>query len=61
MDISNLGFDEALARLINTDPRQIADEHARVAGRIERVKRDVENQRRVIASGGRKFKRTFRP
>jgi hypothetical protein len=25
MDMSNLGFDEALARLIQTDPEEVAD------------------------------------
>lgn len=61
MDMSNLGFDEALARLINADPRELAAMNEQVDRRVEKVKLDVEQQRKLIATGGRTFKRTFRP
>ncbi len=61
MDMSNLGFDEALARLIQTDPQELADFHARVAKESEEVTRHVEQQTEDIRSGGRRFRKPFRP
>lgn len=61
MDMSNLGFDEALARLINTDPTEFAAMNEQVDRRVEKVKKDVERQQKLVAAGGRIFKRPFRP
>lgn len=60
MDLSNLGFDEALARFIQTDPKDLADVHERVAREAEEFERDAKEHFNDIKSGGRKFKRPFR-
>lgn len=61
MGMSNLGFDEALARLIQTSPRELADFHGQLAKRAEEIEKDVEKQFADIKSGDRKFTRPFRP
>ena len=61
MDLSNLGFDEALARFIQTDPREVADVHERVARDAGEIERDAKKHFNDIRTGGRNFKRPFRP
>ncbi|MFN3818539.1 MAG: hypothetical protein ACK4R0_06030 [Blastomonas sp.] len=61
MDMSNLGFDEALARLIQTDPKEIANLHERVAKDAKEIESDAKEHFDDIKSGGRRFKRPFRP
>ena len=61
MDLSNLGFDEALGRFIQTDPKELADVHERVAKDAEEIERDAKEHFRDIRAGGRRFKRPFRP
>lgn len=61
MDMSNIGFDEALARLIQTDPKELADVHERVARDAEEIERDAKKHFKDIRAGGRNFKRPFRP
>jgi hypothetical protein len=61
MKMSNLGFDEALSRLIQTDPKELADFHERVAKDAEDIERDAKGHFRDIERGGRRtFKRPFR-
>lgn len=61
MDMSNLGFDEALARLIQTDPEELTGMRERVAKEAEDVARYVEEQTADIRDGGRRFRKPFRP
>lgn len=61
MDLSNLSFDEALARFIQTDPKELADIHERVAKDAEEIERDAKEHFSDIRAGGRRFKRPFRP
>ena len=61
MDMSNLGFDEALARLMQTKPDDLADAQARVAKRGREIRRNVRQQEDLIEAGGRIFSKPFRP
>jgi hypothetical protein len=56
-----LGFKQAIARLIQSVPDDIADVGRRVARDAEEIERDTTDQFRDIKSGGRSFKRPFRP
>ena len=60
MDMSDLGFDEALARLIQTAPEEVADEAARLKREQEEVKAYVEERRDSIERGARRSSRRFR-
>jgi len=61
MDAPSFGFDELLARLIQTDPSELADAHERVVKEAKAIERYVEEQREKIKSGGRQFHKPFRP
>ncbi len=54
MDYSNMAFDEALARLIQTDPEDLADHKDRVEQRVGATKRSVEEAREQIRRGGQR-------
>lgn len=60
-DAGGLGFKQAIARLIRSVPNEIADVSQRVARDAEEIERDANEQFRDIKSGGRSFKRPFRP
>jgi len=61
MDMSNHDFDEALARLIQTDPKELAGLHERVTTDAKEIESDAKKHFDDIKSGGRRFKRPFRP
>jgi hypothetical protein len=54
MDYSDMGFDEALARLIQTDPKELSDHKERVEQRAGATKRNVEEAREEIRRGGQR-------
>lgn len=56
-----MGFDEALARLIHIDQRELADFKERVSIEAKAVEKHVEEQTADIRSGGRRFRKPFRP
>ena len=59
MDISDLGFDESLARFMQVKPLELASAHERVVKRGQEIRENVEQQKNLIASGGREFKKPF--
>jgi len=59
--LSNLSFDEALTRLIQTDPTELVEIHERVAKDAEKIERNAKEHFSDIRAGGRRFKRPFRP
>lgn len=61
IDISDLGFDEALTRFIQANPKELEDHHSRVVDRAEEIERDATEHFKDIKSGGRRAKRPFRP
>ena len=58
-DISDLGFDEALARFMQTKPLELESASERVARRGSEIRDNVSKQRDAIDSGGRTFKKPF--
>ena len=60
MDMSNLGFDEALARLIQTDPKEIEDAADSVKRDDKEVREYVQERRESIAKGARRTSHRFR-
>jgi hypothetical protein len=60
VDLSNLGFDEALARLIQTEPDQVADAVERINREEEEVREYVEERRSSIRKGARRTRHRFR-
>lgn len=54
MDLSKMDFDEALARLIQTDPEELADHKERVEKRVGATKRNVEETREQVRRGGQR-------
>jgi hypothetical protein len=61
MDSTILGFNEALDRLIITGTKELAGVRARVVKDAEEIERDAKEHFKDIKSGGRNFKRPFRP
>lgn len=59
-DISDLSFDEALARLIRTDNKELADAKDRIDSEDEGVRQYVEERRESIRSGARRSRDRFR-
>ena len=53
-------FDEAMARLLQTDPKEIADAHQRVREGQEQVTKYAEERRDSIRSGVRRAPNRFR-
>ena len=60
MDLSNLGFDEALARFIQTDKKELADVSDQITEEDEGVKAYVEERRESIRRGARRTNHRFR-
>ena len=60
-NLLKLGFDEALARAIRTNPAELAEVHERVAKDAGEIERDAKQHFEDIRAGGRSFKRSFRP
>lgn len=60
MDMSDLGFDEALARLIQTDPKEAQDAADSVRRDDEEARRYVEERRDSIERGARRSRARFR-
>lgn len=60
VDLSNLGFDETLARLIQTDPTEVADTADKVKREDEEVSKYVRERRESIARGARRTNHRIR-
>jgi hypothetical protein len=58
--LSDMSFDQALARFIQTDPREVADEIDEIKRRDREVMDYVEERRRSIRQGARRAKKRFR-
>lgn len=58
--LSDLAFDEALARLIQTDPKELADTLDKIKREDREVKEYVEERRQSIRRGARRAKKRFR-
>lgn len=57
LDLPGLGFDEALARLIQTDPKELTDDFERTKRESDDIKRSVDERRtrlRAATAGPRK-------
>jgi hypothetical protein len=54
-------FDEAVARFLQTDPKEVADAHQRLKQAQEDTKRYVEERRESIQRGARRSTARFRP
>lgn len=59
-DISDLGFDEALARFMQTDKQELADTKERIEREDEGVTAYVEERRESIRRGARRTGSRFR-
>jgi hypothetical protein len=59
MDISDLGFDEALARFMQVMPSELESASERVAKRGSEIRNNVIKQKNIIGTGGREFKKPF--
>lgn len=51
--VLDMPFEEAMARFVQTDPREIADAYQLVKTRQEEIIKNVEAQRRLIQNAGR--------
>ena len=60
MDLTDMGFDEALARFIQTDPEEAKDAAKSVDRDDEKVRKYVEERRASIRSGARRSGKRFR-
>lgn len=60
MELSNFGFDEALSRLIQTDPQEVEEAIEAAKLKEEEVSRYVEERRDSIARGARRSRARFR-
>lgn len=58
--VLDMGFEEALARLVQTQPSEIADAHRRVMSAQEDVEKTVTERRDSIARGARRTNHRFR-
>jgi hypothetical protein len=59
--LSDMSFDEALARFIQTDPKEVADEIDKIKRRDREVEEYVEERRRSVRHGARRGpKKRFR-
>src|SRR5580704_13022180 len=58
--LADMAFDEALARFIQTDPREVADEIDEIKRRDREVTEYVDERRRSIRQGARRAKKRFR-
>ena len=53
-------FEEALARFVQTDPKDLADTYERIKREEEETNRYVEERERSIRSGARRTNKRFR-
>ena len=60
MDMSNIGFDEALARLIQTDPAEAEAAAESVRRDDEEARKYVKERSDSIARGARRSRTRFR-
>ena len=58
--LADMAFDEALARFIQTDPREVAAEIEEIKRRDREVSEYVDERRRSIRQGARRAKKRFR-
>ena len=58
-DFPAIPFDEAIARLLQTDPKEIADLAEEVKRKDEKVSCYVEERRQSIRKGARRSKKRF--
>ncbi|MGB6538435.1 MAG: hypothetical protein WBF58_21025 [Xanthobacteraceae bacterium] len=58
--LSDLAFDEALARFIQTDPKELADSLEEIKRRDREVEEYVNERRASIKQGARRAKKRFR-
>ena len=56
---TDMTFEEAVARLIQTDPKEIADARKRVRAAQEDTKKYVEERKESIRRGARRAKSRF--
>lgn len=56
----DMPFEEALARFISTDPKELEDEIAKVKADAEETERYVEERRQSIKRGARRAPKRFR-
>jgi hypothetical protein len=59
MDISDLGFDESLARFMQAKPIELASAHERISAYSQEIRQNVAKQKGLIDAGGREFKKPF--
>ena len=59
-EVSDLGFEEALARLMQTDPEELAAEVEAVKDKDREIAAYVEERRDSIGRGARRTKHRFR-
>jgi hypothetical protein len=59
-ELSGMPFDEAIARLLQTNPKEVADEIAQVKARQEEVRTNVKEAERYIDTSGRPRGKRFR-
>jgi DNA anti-recombination protein RmuC len=59
-NIVGMPFDEALARFLQTNPSEVADEFAHVKARQEEIRKDAEERKKLIKSSGRPAGKRFR-
>lgn len=60
MDLSKMGFDEAIARFIQTDKVELEDSMTRVEQEDEKVSKYVGKRRKSIGKGARRTNHRFR-
>jgi len=58
--VLNMSFEEALARLVQTDPAEIVTAHERVRAAQEEVEKNVAERRDSIKRGARRINHRFR-
>ena len=59
--LSDMSFDEALARFIQTDPKEVADEIDEIKRRDREVSEYVDERRKSIRKGARRANKRFSP
>ena len=58
--VLNIGFEEALARLVQTDPKEMADTYEQVRRDEEEVEKYVAEREQSIGRGVRRAAKRFR-
>jgi len=55
----SIPFDEALARLLQTDPKELADEFGRIKQQSDEIERSVDERRKRLRAATRGPRRKF--